>query len=519
MKIVNLKDIKDLLPSQSWLNRHFDSVKQRDDNWKALLIVGNFEIEHLNLDDLSSCFPQLTFANEELYVLLCTGNLKAINLFNENTDGSSGLIVLGDLSCTNMVVGGQEIFVGGRLLVRQCFWGDYNHGSLLVTGNLTARLFVVTEGYHFENEKTNLTADYFLVDEEVEDDDFDMEAVTAVFNTECIAELDDWEEEVNSWSGLLNRFACIERLAKGLPLLKDHWEITDEPEPPIEKIFDLPETLLSKEDWNKQIPNFIKLRECCSLEQDNILGFEQYGWTFTIHQAYKDDPNTFIITALNTEYGFVISYTLEKTGTNGYDSYVYLLNTKEEKGVFLFEVPDRPEPYCRMVKEVWNALLYHAEQGVHYFRQYLSEVKPEEITGFCTLPIITQKYNDWNDGDKNGFYKNGKDYSFRIPGEQRGTAQLRITREIPTQADEEYDCRGYRFINDGLEDAKRVELFYNFSQNETIEGRYKDYGGTRVYFFDDALYAEALRWFRRAKKIIPGMNESFLKHGNDGSEL
>jgi hypothetical protein len=59
-------------------------------------------------------------------------------------------------------------------------------------------------------------------------------------------------------------------------------------------------------------------------------------------------------------------------------------------------------------------ILYHAERGFHFFYQFLNEVSAEEVCHFCTLPIITDYFNDWRDGYKNGFYFGGKkDYKLQ----------------------------------------------------------------------------------------------------------
>lgn len=72
------------------------------------------------------------------------------HIYNQDTDGACGLIVLGNLSARNMVVGGQEIYVTGDLAVAELCWGDYNHGTLMVQGNASAAVLGDTEEYHLE---------------------------------------------------------------------------------------------------------------------------------------------------------------------------------------------------------------------------------------------------------------------------------------------------------------------------------------------------------------------------------
>lgn len=71
--------------------------------------------------------------------------MKAGNIYNNETDGSTGLVVMGNLTANNIVVGGQELFVAGDLAVNELFWGDYNHGELQVRGSIQAKVFINTD--------------------------------------------------------------------------------------------------------------------------------------------------------------------------------------------------------------------------------------------------------------------------------------------------------------------------------------------------------------------------------------
>ena len=68
-------------------------------------------------------------------------------MYNEETDGAAGLIVLGNLRIGNILVSGQEVYVTGKLMVDEVFWGDYNHGDVRVLSTATATAFVETDPY------------------------------------------------------------------------------------------------------------------------------------------------------------------------------------------------------------------------------------------------------------------------------------------------------------------------------------------------------------------------------------
>ena len=91
----------------------------------------------------------------------------------------------------------------------------------------------------------------------------------------------------------------------------------------------------------------------------------------------------------------------------------YVKERNEEDGIHIFSNA-APESYYDVFNDVWKMVLYHAERGAYFYKRYLKEVKATDIHKLCTLPIITEFYNDWRDGAKNGFYFGGKKYAFCI---------------------------------------------------------------------------------------------------------
>lgn len=67
------------------------------------------------------------------------------NVVNGEQDFGPSLMVLGTLRAHNLGLGGALVFVGKDLAVRECLHGYYNHGGLMVKGDLHARLMVVSE--------------------------------------------------------------------------------------------------------------------------------------------------------------------------------------------------------------------------------------------------------------------------------------------------------------------------------------------------------------------------------------
>ena len=134
-------EVKHLLPSDTWAAwRNQEHVGEFDEE-SVLVLEKSATIEKLNLD---APFDEV----EHVFLILAQGDLTVKKyIYNEDTDGASGLIVLGNLQAENMLVGGQEIYVTGDLVVKEVFWGDYNHGDLHVRGNASAEVFVETDEY------------------------------------------------------------------------------------------------------------------------------------------------------------------------------------------------------------------------------------------------------------------------------------------------------------------------------------------------------------------------------------
>ena len=134
-------EIKHLLPADAWAVWRNELHKREFESESVLVFESATELEELNLD---KPFGEA----EDVFLILVKGNLTVQKfVYNEDTDGATGLMVLGNLRAGTMLVGGQEIYVTGNLVVEELFWGDYNHGDLRVLGNATAGVFVETDQY------------------------------------------------------------------------------------------------------------------------------------------------------------------------------------------------------------------------------------------------------------------------------------------------------------------------------------------------------------------------------------
>lgn len=141
MKLVKYQDIKHLLPEDT----HYKNERYYDPQEAYVLhYQGDLVLEKpLDLDNSYSYFFDGVEPEDLCYFIFVEGNVKAGNIYNNETDGSTGLVVMGNLIADNIVVGGQEIFVGGDFTVNELFWGDYNHGVLQVKGSIQAKVLLI----------------------------------------------------------------------------------------------------------------------------------------------------------------------------------------------------------------------------------------------------------------------------------------------------------------------------------------------------------------------------------------
>jgi len=220
MKQIQFKEVKHRFPKESllcWLNEKNDG--EFDEEW-VIYIDHDLELENLDLDrpltSLETIHNSSGMHQENYLAILIEGNLKAKNIYNEESDGSTCLCVLGNLETDHIIIGGQELYITGDLNVKQCFWGNYNHGDLVVNGIIKSRVFVATEQYHYEKEK--LAVEIFLCDEE--EDDFQRKFPAAIFSEDILYEEDEVDiEDVFTWNDWISRSTAIKMLEQNRSVL------------------------------------------------------------------------------------------------------------------------------------------------------------------------------------------------------------------------------------------------------------------------------------------------------------
>ena len=110
-----------MLPNNCWAVTRNAANTGEFEGENVLFYEGDLTLDSLNLDSCETLTPALA-SGETIFLILVTGNLNIKQfIYNKNTDGATGLVVLGNLQAQNMQVGGQEVYVAGNMHVSELF--------------------------------------------------------------------------------------------------------------------------------------------------------------------------------------------------------------------------------------------------------------------------------------------------------------------------------------------------------------------------------------------------------------
>lgn len=503
MKKVAYQSIKNLIPEDCW-------YKQQDYQCDIIFFDGDQQWDKpLDLDDAYAVDE-----TDDFYpFIVVKGNLKASQLFNAETDGSTGLIVLGNLDVDNMVVGGQEIFVTGNLTVKDLFWGDYNHGSLLVKGSIRARVFINTDygvdHQRFQSED-NIHIAHLLWDDA--DDDFsDIEYLQQLFRPEFLLtpdELDD--DDIWSWKCWLNTTAIFTALAQSSPLLLDTIETPDNTPPAIPFFFN--DEALSEENlrrfaqsklltgWAPDAGDELYIQYWSGSvykrvfmihgQPDSILAYFQAGESFACMVYLAEQKSLYGALTGKKKYVLSTAFKVIEDGDN--DNWQPIDGNTEQS-------------YRDFLLENWPILLREYSEMISLQAAFFSQVSREKFEEIMNLPLAQyhgKKY--YSDDDDASLYIRGAQWQFRVENkEEEQCARISLVQQL---ADDE--------------DGEEVYDFYHIDLEEAMDGSLKpilytqdtDGYDAEVYEVpacDLPKFRKALKYFSVLEKNIFKMNQHF----------
>lgn len=507
-----LSEIQHLLPADSWVKEYVFDRGGEDEI--CLFIAGDWELENLDLDEVKD------EQGNYISLILVAGNMKVKNIYCENTDGATGLIVTGSLEAENMIVGGQEIYICGDLRVKDCFWGDYNHGELVVIGTITMQVFIATDyGFDFDLHKKEdrLKLDVFLWDEE-EQEGFPQFKIRNLFREDCIAEeLDlDEEDDLYSWNDWLNRSQIIEHLKAGKPILLQNIINVQDEAPEVEIPF-----VFESRAFNNA--NLLRLRES-PLFLDNFPtdGTERHQ---TIEYWRGDDFKRVVVTkeelfsekvyfqqgdrALLMQYEEVKRNVFQTLLGETPQYQITLLCRTITEGVsdnwFHYNsLLKEHKKYSVLTQDFWENLLTEWSEMEYYHQQFQKVITTEKINHILSLPVVKEKYSDYYDDDKEALWFRNFNWQFRqIDNIKKVCQRITIACDISTEEEKIYDF--YHFDIEKLENGVIAPVLYT---------QYDDgYGASvfKVAICNIDKFKNAIRYFEMMETKIEKINSDYLE--------
>lgn len=428
LDLVPVSDAAELLPPGSPAGDWLAADSQRHACEHALRVRGDLHLPALDLDDplgaggaLCSLFGASPGAATRPLLIVVDGDLRVDGaVFNADTDGACGLVVLGDASVSDAVIGGQLVYVRGALSVRGLLWGDYNHGDLCVQGGVTAGVALFTDEYHVRIEGGERFD--WLIDEVRDDADRAVpsgEAVGALLRPEFVDAIADGD---GGASNLIDRDAVIEALREGRPLLLDK----------AQREALLPHAADPFDGETPCIDNLQRIIGSAVLApgENRAEGwFGQVFFSITRSHVNADgdqrDDNVFINDWKSFDFYAGIDRKPAKESMmdsiksvlfhraapmEAHLDLIYRSYSEGEPGEWKALCADEPAVW-KVFMRAWRGVLDYvrkaeaqARGGYPLWRRVQQEIGAQGVLALARLPVFVDEYNDWWDADKCGFW-------------------------------------------------------------------------------------------------------------------
>lgn len=497
MQLVSYLQIKQFIPKDSCYYSDENSYYQHEyDDKNVWFHDGDYEFsDPLNLDLVDQIYSPSELPDYSPFMLI-NGSASFGNIFNWETDGSAGLVVLGNLSVENMVVGGQEIYVDGDLEVKDLFWGDYNHGHLTVNGKITSRVFLNTD-YGFDHERfkkgDNIAIEHLLTDEQ-EDLYIEGDYLKALFNEKFIFNPEEIDDDIYSWKQWLKEWLILEALEKREPVLSTSWNVDFLPkEAPVPAFF-------SDNEISER--NLLRLGESNILKSFSDDGLEalqvEYWDDLVFRRVYqlKENPlSTSVYVQYDHEFSCMV-YMGQKKTLLGQAKYIFSKAYRIlPDGDWSVLNDTAPAKYRDFLETQWKILLEQYTRMHHWWNTFKSTVTPEKISHILDLPLVLEKHGDYYNDDNALFY-GAFQWDFRLSGNAKGYCP----RISINKSNDDF----FEFYHINLAENNTVELL-----EQSEDGYESEVYEIPVYDFEKI--RNAIRYFKKLEKNIYRLNEHYLK--------
>ncbi|WP_370628115.1 YncE family protein [Acidovorax sp. sif0732] len=435
-RLCTLADVADRLPADSWIAGRLAQDPAALAAETVLCIAGDVQLTALHLDAaLASGSPLRTLlqgggahpAHPALagqpFLILIEGCLQIDGALTcDGTGGAAHLAVLGDASLRNAVVGGQRLHVQGALRVADLLWGDGRHGGLAVRGGVQARVALFTDAYPVDI--TGPEQVEFLMDEVrgiPHRAEFSSEIAGIVFPPVFHDGTDDGENGIGC---MLDRPRVVAAVRAG--------ESATRGSDDIHAALPLEAGLFADEA--------VSVRNILGATHTPVIGPKEHtatGWfrqtDFSLCQRHVDaegdqrDDNVFITVWKTWDFYLSVSQVPERQGllarlaaavlgrkvpTTARPTLVYRAYREGEPGEWLPLAPDTAPEAWRACTQAWRGVLDYLRKAVGQHRaryplhqRLVAALTAERIEDFTSLPVFTERYNDWWDSDRNGWWE------------------------------------------------------------------------------------------------------------------
>jgi hypothetical protein len=434
-----LAEVAARLPADHWIAQRLRVVCEALAAKTALCIAGDMQLPALHLDaPLASGSPLRALVEgisadadplRQPFLILIDGNLQIDGALTTGitclNDGAAHLVVLGDARMHNAVVGGQWLHVQGALQVNDLLWGDYNLGELTVRGGLTARVALFTYGYHVDI--TGPEQVEFLMDEvrgTPHGAEFSSEIAGIVFPPEFHDGVDDGERGI---SRQLDRPSIVAAVRAGKSATRSSADV--------HALLPVEADLFADEA--------ISVRNILAAVHTPVIAPKEHtaaGWfgqtDFLLCQRHVDadgdlrDDHVFITVWKTWDFYLSVAQVPERTGPLGWLARLaaafsgrklpttpqltlaYRGYSHGEPGKWQPLAADTAPEAWQACTHAWRGVLDYLRKAVGQHRaryplhqRLVAELTAERIEALTALPVFTERYNDWWDSDRNGWWE------------------------------------------------------------------------------------------------------------------
>ncbi|WP_238187571.1 hypothetical protein [Paenibacillus sp. L3-i20] len=449
-KFIPIAQLADKFPEGSWWAKFYQDFS---DEQLAAYYEGDLTLPSLNLD-WEEHFPH----HKEVIIIFIDGNFTVGNLYNKETDGAIGLMVIGNLSAKNIAVGGQEIYVSGNMMIEEILCGSYNHGETIVKGDLNATVLVQDDQYKVKVDGTKSIA--CLVN--VWEGDGILHELPVDIHEVLIDEvfLDMEEEDVDFSFDTL-----VSVIKEGRSVIKKLNDSLTR-----EKIVHV---YFTHNTINEE--NILKLTQSILMSNDKpSFDFQEQDVFFKVQQKHIDadgdqrDLSVYINDSRHHYYIWVED-----------DHSVGLLRRTVDEGAEWENITEESQEQLTELSDCWTILLTCANMA----ELYLRNIEVQYVQDILQHPVIQELYSEEEEND--GFWDGSKCYSFRQAHTDEDGDYLHARIEILTP--------------DG------AYYFYTLDNETYISRHYQppdQYGKQDISYLNLRRWEASERYFSRFKQFI-----------------